>query len=62
MDNFLIKKINDLSELHNCVKVIQQSFITVAKQFNLTKENAPTNAQAPSIRSVFYGKTGILKD
>lgn len=44
MDNFHITKINDLSEVHNCVKVIQQSFITVAEQFNLTKENAPTNA------------------
>lgn len=52
MDNFLIKKINDLSELHNCVKVIQQSFITVAKQFNLTKENAPTNATFISVEDL----------
>lgn len=27
----------------NCVRVIRNSFITVAKEFNLTKENAPTN-------------------
>jgi ribosomal protein S18 acetylase RimI-like enzyme len=26
-----------------CVKVIRNSFITVANHFNLTKENAPTN-------------------
>ncbi len=44
MNSFFIKQIDDLNELHDCVKVIQQSFITVAKQFNLTKENSPTNS------------------
>lgn len=44
MNNFFIKQINNTDELHNSVKVIQQSFITVAQQFNLTEENAPTNA------------------
>lgn len=31
---------NDLEDIH---KIIQQSFLTVAIEFNLTKENSPTN-------------------
>lgn len=29
--------------LHDCVNVIQKSFITVANDFGLTRENCPTN-------------------
>jgi GNAT superfamily N-acetyltransferase len=30
-------------QLVECTKVITESFMTVAREFNLTKENAPTN-------------------
>lgn len=36
-----IKKINN--EFEECAKVIRDSFITVADEFNITRENAPTN-------------------
>ena len=39
--NFEIKDIE--FEFEDCVKVIRDSFITVAKEFNFTKQNAPTN-------------------
>jgi len=38
---FEIKKIEKIDQ--DCVRVIRDSFITVANEFNLTKENAPTN-------------------
>ena len=38
---FEIKKIEIIDEA--CVKVIRDSFITVANEFNITRENAPTN-------------------
>lgn len=38
---FEIKKIEIIDE--DCVKVIRDSFITVANEFNITRENAPTN-------------------
>jgi archaellum component FlaC len=60
MDNFLIKQIDNLNELHNCVKVIQQSFITVAQQFNLTKENAPSNAAFISFEDLTKMKENFL--
>ncbi len=36
-----IRKIKD--EYEECAGVIRDSFITVAKDFNITRENAPTN-------------------
>lgn len=36
-----------------CVKVIRNSFITVANHFNLTKENAPTNSAFIEIDSLY---------
>lgn len=39
-----IKRIVNEIELRNSVDVIRQSFLTVADEFNLNKENAPTNA------------------
>jgi len=37
-----IKKIDIIDQ--DCVNVIRDSFITVANDFNITRENAPTNA------------------
>ena len=38
----VIKRIDNANE--ECARVIRDSFITVANEFGLTKENAPTNA------------------
>lgn len=48
----IIKRIDQ--QLEECVNVIRNSFITVAHQFNLTKENAPTNPA--------FADIGILLD
>lgn len=39
----IFKQVSEDAELEKCVDVIRNSFITVAKDFNLTIENAPTN-------------------
>ena len=39
---FEIKRIDQVDQ--ECVRVIRDSFMTVAMTFSLTKENAPTNA------------------
>lgn len=39
--NFRIREINE--EYEDCVNVIRESFITVATEFGITKQNAPTN-------------------
>jgi len=38
-----IRKLNKEKDLDNLLFVIQESFMTVVKELNLTKENAPTN-------------------
>lgn len=38
---FVIKDIN--IEIDDCARVISESFMTVAKEFGITKQNAPTN-------------------
>ncbi|MFX1500458.1 MAG: GNAT family N-acetyltransferase [Promethearchaeota archaeon] len=43
LENQRIKKIKSKKELSESVKVLRTSFLTVAHNFNLTKENAPTN-------------------
>ena len=40
---FEIRPVNMDIELPALLKVIQDSFMTVAQEFNITKENAPTN-------------------
>ncbi len=40
---FEIRKLNKEKDLNDLLYVIQESFLTVAEDFNLTKENAPTN-------------------
>ena len=40
---FEIRKLNKEKEINDLLFVIQESFITVAKELNFTKENAPTN-------------------
>ncbi len=47
---FEIKKIEIIDE--DCVKVIRDSFITVANEFNITRENAPTNPAFMEIESL----------
>lgn len=47
-----IKKIND--EYEACANVIRNSFITVADEFKITRENAPTNP-------AFLGSDSLIK-
>jgi len=47
----IIKKVED-NQFEECVSVIRNSFITVAKEFNLTKENAPTNPAFADIHTL----------
>lgn len=47
-----IRKVND--EFNECAKVIRNSFITVANEFNITRENAPTNP-------AFLGSDSLMK-
>jgi len=39
----IIRRIDFEVEKHDLLKVIQQSFLTVADEFNITIQNAPTN-------------------
>jgi ribosomal protein S18 acetylase RimI-like enzyme len=39
-----ILKLNIASDIETCRKILNESFITVADEFGLTKENSPTNA------------------
>lgn len=44
MVNYKICEVTSNNVLKNCsVEIINKSFLTVAKELNLTKENAPTN-------------------
>ena len=45
-----IRKIENIDQ--NCVRVIRDSFITVAREFNITKQNAPTNPAYIEIESL----------
>jgi ribosomal protein S18 acetylase RimI-like enzyme len=40
----VIKEIKDFTELTRSVQVLRDSFMTVASEFKLTRENCPTNA------------------
>jgi len=42
MSDYIIRKI-ELNELNACAEIIRESFSTVAKTFNLTEENCPSN-------------------
>ncbi len=39
----VFKRVKNNDELRKCLNVIRESFLTVAEEFNLTIENAPTN-------------------
>lgn len=39
----VFKQIEEDADLKKCLEVIRESFLTVAKEFKLTIENAPTN-------------------
>lgn len=55
----LIREIND--EYAECAAVIRNSFITVADEFGLTRENAPTNPAFAGADSLFNMKEKGLK-
>ena len=63
-----IRQIVDEAELRNSVNVIRESFITVARQFKLTRENAPTNAAFIQLKDLLKMKEkdihlfGVYKD
>lgn len=63
-----IRQIIDEAELSNSVNVIRESFITVAHQFKLTRENAPTNAAFIELEDLLKMKAknvhlfGVYKD
>lgn len=42
MPDYIIRKVES-NELNACAEVIRESFFTVAKDFNLTNENCPSN-------------------
>lgn len=42
-NGLIFKPVENEDELINCVAVIRESFLTVAEEFKLTVENAPTN-------------------
>jgi diphthine-ammonia ligase len=43
MTDIVIRRIDIRTELAECVRVIRSSFATVAEDFNITEESAPTN-------------------
>jgi ribosomal protein S18 acetylase RimI-like enzyme len=56
-----IKEIATEKELENSVKVIADSFATVAKEFKLTKENCPTHPSLVTLKQVQEMKRRGLK-
>lgn len=63
-----IREIVSEAELTNSVNVVRESFITVANQFQLTRENAPTNAAFIEFENLLNMKEkdvhlfGVFKD
>jgi ribosomal protein S18 acetylase RimI-like enzyme len=63
-----IREIVSEAELGNSVNVIRESFITVANQFKLTRENAPSNAAFIELEDLLKMKEkdihlfGVFKD
>ena len=63
-----IREIVSEAELGNSVNVIRESFITVANQFQLTRENAQTNAAFIEVEDLLKMKEkdihlfGVFKD
>lgn len=58
MKNLEFVKVNSQKDLENSLIIINKSFITVADDFGLTKENSPTNPAFINIDSL---KSLILK-
>ena len=56
-----IRKIADENELENSVKVIADSFQTVAVEFNLTKDNCPTHPSLVTLKQLHEMKRKGLK-
>lgn len=42
--NVIIRQLNDDEELKECVNIIREAFLTVAKNYDITQENCPTYA------------------
>lgn len=59
--DFEIKEIATDEEFEDCVKVIRNSFITVAEEFNLTRQNAPTNPAYIDIEALLKMKENGVK-
>ena len=60
-ENFYIREIIE-SELNKCAEVIRKSFATVAKEFNLTRENFPNHRSfLQTERLVNDRKFGIMQ-
>ena len=63
-----MREIVSEAELSNSVNVIRESFITVANQFKLTRENAPSNAAFIELEDLLKMKEkdihlfGVFKD
>lgn len=55
MRGISIREITDL-DLPQCTSLICESFLTVARDFNLTPENAPTNPAFISLERVTFEK------
>lgn len=57
----VIREISDLDIIQNSKIVIRKSFATVAKEFNLTRENCPTHPSFVTLRQLTDLKKKELK-
>ena len=48
----MINKVNSKEQLNTCLDIIHRSFITVAKEFDLTEENCPNHTAFMSIEKL----------
>lgn len=48
----MINKVNSKEQLNTCLDIIHRSFITVAKDFDLTEENCPNHTAFMSIEKL----------
>ena len=52
----MIRELTDMKDFEVCAAVIRDSFTTVADQFNLTRENAPSNPAFITIESLISAR------
>jgi hypothetical protein len=58
----MIREIANENELETSIKVIADSFKTVAVEFNLNKENCPTHPSLVTLKQLTEMKRKGLKD